>query len=84
MLFMLMYLIGGIICIFCVAFIHLVKAEYNGYKAAEWWSKNNPSIDWSDLYTRIVIIVNILAWPIRIVELIFIDVPEFYEQYERK
>lgn len=84
MLFILMYLIGGIICIFGVALGHLIRAELRGYAAIDWWNKYDVPMDWSDPYTYVRVIRNVCLWPIRIAEFLYIEVPKYYERYELK
>lgn len=84
MLFILAYLITGIICIYGVSAGHLIRAELRGYEAFDWWGKHDKPMDWSDPITYVKIIMNLSIWPIRILEFLFIDSPKYYEQYERK
>lgn len=81
MVYLIVYLVFGVVSIFGFTTAHLVMAERNGYDAINWWMNNKDSLDTSVDGNYII---GLLIWPVRLAEFVFQTVPELYELYDLK
>ena len=81
MIYLIMYLLFGLVSVFGFTTAHLIMAERNGYAALEWWAEHNSSLDTSIDGN---FFVGLLIWPVRLAEFVFRTVPELYELYDLK
>ena len=83
---LLLWMLYGIIGSYITALIHLIVAERKGYKALDWWEQHGSDIFKG--YTRFQIALNVsfglIIWPVRILEYIFVYIPDLYNHYEYK
>ena len=83
MLYLLMYLLVGVIVICGMAAVHLVRAELKGYKAIEWWNENTPLRVVYSRQNMSNIIMGVAIWPVRTIQA-FDTFKKYYDLYERK
>ena len=82
MWYVLGYLLLGWIVIYMTAAVHLMKAEFKGYAALEWWDEYHQR-EVYDVYYMMDFIVGSFIWPMRFVQFLA-EIPWYYEQYELK
>ena len=82
----LMYLLIGFGTLYAVILLHLIKAEKEGYAAFEWWHRRNENMS-PDFYIanseKLSFVLGMIIWPIKVTNFI-INIPNYYEQYDRK
>lgn len=83
MLKLFIYLIVGLITIFCVVSIHLIKAELKGFAAFDWWDKHNPQIGETRESSVVKFIFGLMIWPMRVIEFVE-SIDDLYKAYDRK
>lgn len=84
MLYLLMYLVTGLIIIYAVALCHLIRAEMKGYAAIDYWSIHKHEIFSQGNKLVFPFIGGLLIWPARLVNMIVVIIPDCYDVYERK
>ena len=71
------YLAFGYASLFVTVFIHMIKAEKEGYDCLNWWSKRTANVG------KLIndnFIIGLMIWPVRLAQFIA-DIPEYYKEY---
>jgi hypothetical protein len=82
MLYLLIWIVVGLIAIFATAGIHLWTAEKMGYKALEWWDNYTPNLYAS--YTGnlpLDVMIGVLIWPVRIIQF-SLNLKDYFSMYD--
>lgn len=81
-LWILGYLLIGLVTIYVTVFIHFIKAEMNGYCCMDWWRENfDLPNTLSTNQGKYQFIIGMIIWPVRLYQ--FIDmIPELYQAYD--
>lgn len=82
MMYILGYIVLGLLLVYGAAFIHLIRAELKGYAAIVWWDKNGESI--RQMVTPRSYILGVLVWPERLYTFLMKTIPELYKLYDLK
>lgn len=82
MMYILGYIVLGLLLIYGTAYIHLIRAEMKGYAAIDWWEKNGDSITQS--VTPRSYVLGVLVWPERLYTCLMKTIPELYKLYDLK
>lgn len=82
---MVLYVALGLASMVIAIGMHIVKAEFRGYKACEWWDTYIPAtLETFSTNEAIALCLGlIVAWPMRLVDLNR-QLPELYDLYELK
>ena len=82
-----LYLLIGIGTFLAVVSLHLYIAERNGYEAVNWWYKRVKNISPDEYHFKssknLSFIFGLVIWPIK-VTMFIIDMPKYYDLYDRK
>lgn len=80
-----MYLLAGLLSIYVVAFVHLIRAEMRGYAAIDWWNTHKHVLfSQGKSLLALRFIAGLFIWPERIADMIFVMIPDLYGEYELK
>lgn len=77
-----MYFVTGIITVYGVSFIHLIKAESQGYDVMGWWNEHSDEL--KELTPTNSLIIGWIIWPYRALIFTTKTIPWLYEQYDLK
>lgn len=80
---LILWMFIGFVAIYVAAFIHLIRAEFKGYKACEWWNINGKRILSETEQIEFKFVIGLVIWPVRIVQFWYV-IPKLYEAYEHK